>query len=106
MLTVLLVYAMCAGQSVEAVSLRQKTPLDSEGVLSDSLLIPPLAAIRSEVSELPSSQIASKAIDTAAAGLEGYIISRRSSVFECDLWTWAKSRQLNSCYEDEDWLGD
>jgi hypothetical protein len=101
MLTVLLVCAMCAGQSAEAISLRQKTP-DSEGVLSNSLLIPPLASLlRSEVSELPPCQIATKAIETAAVGLEGYIVERISDAFtDCDLWRNAKSQKLNSCTKD------
>jgi hypothetical protein len=104
MLAAFLVCAMCAGQSVQADSLRQKTPIDSERVLSNSIFTPPLAALlRSAASALPPSQIASNAIDTAAVGLEGYLVARQSnSIFSCDLWTSATPQPLNTCVKDEE----
>ena len=101
MLTTILVCAMCAGQSVKAVSLRQKNPFASEGVLSNSLLISRFAAfLESEPSEIPSSQMATTAIETAAVNLEGYIIQRFSSDSSCNSLYIAQSHQLNFCSKE------
>jgi hypothetical protein len=101
MLTTILVCAMCAVQSVKAVSLRQKNPFASEGVLSNSLLLPRFAAfLESEPSEIPSSQMATKAIETAAVNLEGYIIQQVSSDSSCNPWYIAQSQQLNFCSKE------
>lgn len=105
MLTVLLLCAVCAGQSTKAVSLRQKKSSESERVLSDSLLTPPLAVFfRSEVPKLPPSQVAAKAIETAAVVLEGYVVTRYASTFSCDLWWAAESQRLNLCTKGSDGL--
>ena len=101
MLTTILFCAMCAGQSVKAVSLRQKNPFASEGVLSNSLLIPRFAAfLESEPSEISSSQMATKAIETAAVNLEGYIIQQASSDSSCSSLFIAQSQQLNFCSKE------
>lgn len=98
MLIPLLFCAMCCGQSVKAVSLGQTNSFESGGVLSESLLIPPLASLlRSGVSELPPSMIATTPNVTAAVALEGYIVERHAGFFSCNLWVSAKSQQLNSC---------
>jgi hypothetical protein len=101
MLTTILVCAMCAGLSVKAVSLRQKNSLGSKDVLSNSYLVPRLAALlESESSEMLSSQLATKAIKTAAIDLEGYIIERLSSDSSCNPWIYARSFHLNFCSKE------
>lgn len=92
MLATILVCALCAGQSVKAVSLRQKNPSASEGVLSNSL--------ESEPSEITSSQMATTAIATAAVYLEGYVILQYSSDSSCNSLIYAESQQLNVCSKE------
>lgn len=101
MLAMLLICVMCARQSVHAFSLKQINSVDSVGLLSNSFLVPPLAALlRSKVSELPPSQIATKAIETAAVGLEGYIITKLSNDYSCNEWDLMETQQLNSCRKE------
>jgi hypothetical protein len=96
MLTMLLVCAMCAGQSVKALSLRQKNHLHLDGGLSSLLLIPPVAAsLKGKLSEMPMSKMAAEAIDPTAVNLEGYIIQRVSSDSSCNSWEIARLLQLN-----------
>jgi hypothetical protein len=103
MLTIILVCAMCARQSVSAISLRQKNPFDLEGVLSDPLLIPPLAAsLKSELSEMPTSKMATEAIDPAAVDLEGYIMIQTGGDSSCNSWEIAEPFSLNLCYKRSD----
>ena len=44
--------------------------------------------------------MATKAIETAAVNLEGYIIQQASSDSSCNPWFIAESQQLNFCYKD------
>lgn len=104
MLAMLFVCAMCARQSVQAFSLKQKNSVDSAGVLSNTFLVPPPLAtmLRSKASELPPSQVAIQAIKTAAANLEGYIHVKRSfSDLTCQNWDYFSTQQLNSCHKEE-----
>jgi hypothetical protein len=103
MLTMLLVCAMCARQSVSAISLRERTTSDLEGVLSDSLPIPPLAAsLKSELSEMPASKMTTEAIDPAAVNLEGYIMEQSGGDPSCNSWEIAQPFPLNLCYKTSD----
>ena len=124
----LLACALCVGQSVEAVSLRQKSRLDSEGALSDSSVLPPLAALlKSKLSEMPpttTSLAAVTAVPTTtpstapsaaltttpsaaltavptnvAVGLSGYISRQISGNPSCT-WEIAQSLQLNYCTKE------
>lgn len=119
MLTMLLVCALCAGKSVEAFSLKQKGLMDSEGVLSGSSVLRPLAALsKSKLSERRTSQsmteataaptaaripsAAPTAVPTAVTtGLSGYIILQLSGDSSCT-WEAATSQQLNYCTMESD----
>jgi hypothetical protein len=102
MQTILLVCALCIGQSVSAVSLRQKDRFDSEGVVSNSLVMPRLAdLLKSNPSQMlttSTSKMTTKAIEPLALGLDGYLILKKSKGLSCDAtWEAATSMPLNKC---------
>lgn len=97
MLTLLVVWAMCARYTA-SVSLRQSSPTDIHEGWSHSVNIPQVENFISKgLAESSTSVMVTEAIVLAAENLDGYFVQKTYSDSTCNVWNVARSMPLNYC---------